>query len=163
MRGERKNVPGRKRVMACRNVSGSCGCIRMVYCEPVFCLLLRIHGIRTMWRVAGSKARQRRRTMHPAYAKVPHRHERAVAQCLKRYLSGTRVDQAIIRAQLAGQRDAKTLAALRDPRCMASEEEIVHSLRRASGNRTSCLSCSKYRRRLRFLSPTDGPKNAMNS
>src|SRR5277367_1375805 len=34
--------------------------------------------------VAGS-ARQRRRTMHPAYAKVPNRHERAVAQCLKRY------------------------------------------------------------------------------
>jgi transposase len=42
-------------------------------------------------------------------------------------ISGTS-GQAIIRALLAGQRDAKTLAALRDPRCMASEEEIVHSL-----------------------------------
>jgi len=36
--------------------------------------------------------------------------------------------QAIIRALLAGQRDPKTLAALRDRRCMASEDEIVHSL-----------------------------------
>jgi hypothetical protein len=36
--------------------------------------------------------------------------------------------QAIIRALLAGQRDPKTLSSLRDRRCMASEEEIVHSL-----------------------------------
>jgi transposase len=42
-------------------------------------------------------------------------------------ISGTS-GQAIIRALLAGQRDPKTLAALRDPRCMAIEEEIVHSL-----------------------------------
>ena len=34
--------------------------------------------------VAGS-ARQRRRTMHPANAKGPHRDERAVAHCHKRY------------------------------------------------------------------------------
>jgi hypothetical protein len=36
--------------------------------------------------------------------------------------------QAIIRALLAGERDAKVLAGLRDPRCQASEEEIVQSL-----------------------------------
>ena len=36
--------------------------------------------------------------------------------------------QAIIRALLKGERDAKVLAKLRDPRCEASEEEIVQSL-----------------------------------
>src|SRR6516162_3357841 len=36
--------------------------------------------------------------------------------------------QAIIRAVLKGERDAKLLAKLRDPRCQASEEEIVQSL-----------------------------------
>ena len=37
--------------------------------------------------------------------------------------------QAIIRALLAGKRDPKALAKLRDPRCQASEQEIVQSLR----------------------------------
>jgi hypothetical protein len=37
--------------------------------------------------------------------------------------------QAIIRALLAGERDPKALAKLRDPRCQASEQEIVQSLR----------------------------------
>ena len=36
--------------------------------------------------------------------------------------------QAIIRAWLAGERDPKILAQWRDPRCQASEEEIVQSL-----------------------------------
>jgi hypothetical protein len=36
--------------------------------------------------------------------------------------------QAIIRALLKGERDAKVLAMLRDRRCQASEEEIVQSL-----------------------------------
>jgi hypothetical protein len=36
--------------------------------------------------------------------------------------------QAIIRALLAGERDAKVLAQLRDSRCQASEEEMVQSL-----------------------------------
>jgi hypothetical protein len=36
--------------------------------------------------------------------------------------------QTIIRALLKGERDAKVLARLRDPRCQASEEEIVQSL-----------------------------------
>ena len=37
--------------------------------------------------------------------------------------------QEIIRALLAGERDPKALAKLRDPRCQASEQEIVQSLR----------------------------------
>jgi transposase len=36
--------------------------------------------------------------------------------------------QTIIRAVLKGERDAKVLAKLRDPRCQASEEEIIQSL-----------------------------------
>ena len=35
--------------------------------------------------------------------------------------------QAIIRALLAGERDPKVLAQLRDSRCQASEEEMVQS------------------------------------
>jgi len=34
----------------------------------------------------------------------------------------------MIRAIVSGQRDPRALAALRDPRIQASEEEIIHSL-----------------------------------
>jgi hypothetical protein len=42
-------------------------------------------------------------------------------------LSGV-TGQAIIRALLSGQRDPRKLAALRDRRIQATEEEIIHSL-----------------------------------
>jgi transposase len=84
-----------------------------------------IHGIRTMWRLRDQHVKDAARC-------IQHMQKSLIAMNVQLHnalsdISGTS-GQAIIRALLAGQRDAKTLAALRDPRCMASEEEIVHSL-----------------------------------
>lgn len=64
--------------------------------------------------------------MYPAHAKVPDRDEYAVAQCLEQHRrhewTGDHPGFA------GGAARSEDLSSLRDRRCMASEEEIVHSL-----------------------------------
>jgi transposase len=71
-------------------------------------------------------ARLRCRTEHPANAKGDDPNECATHNALSD-ISGVS-GQTIIRALQKGEWDAKVPARLRDPRCQASEEEIVQSL-----------------------------------
>jgi transposase len=118
-----KNVPGRKSdVQECQWLMRlhTYGLLRACFLPAP-----EIHGIRTMWRLRDQHVKDAGRC-------IQHMQKSLIAMNVQLHnalsdISGTS-GQAIIRALLAGQRDAKTLAALRDPRCMASEEEIVHSL-----------------------------------
>ena len=75
--------------------------------------------------VAGP-ACQRRRARDSTHAEGADRDECALHNAISD-LSGVS-GQAMIRAIVSGQRDPRALAALRDPRIQASEEEIIHSL-----------------------------------
>jgi len=57
--------------------------------------------------------------------------------------------QAIIKAILTGERDPRQLAAFRDPRVKASEEEIAQ-VWRGTGKRICCLCSSRNRRATSF-------------
>src|SRR5437660_5074674 len=61
--------------------------------------------------------------------------------------------QAIVRAIVTGERDPRKLAAFRDPRIQASEEERLPRVWRATGVPNCCLSCS---RNWRCTTPTSG-------
>jgi len=118
-----KNVPGRKSdVQECQWLMRlhTYGLLRSCFLPAP-----EIHGIRTMWQLRDQHVKDAARC-------IQHMQKSLIAMNVQLHnalsdISG-RSGQAIIRALLAGQRDAKSLAALRDPRCMASEEEIVHSL-----------------------------------
>jgi len=118
-----KNVPGRKSdVQECQWLMRlhTYGLLRACFLPAP-----EIHGIRTLWRLRDQHVKDAGRC-------IQHMQKSLIAMNVQLHnalsdISGTS-GQAIIRALLAGQRDPKTLAALRDPRCMASEEEIVHSL-----------------------------------
>ena len=118
-----KNVPGRKSdVQECQWLMRlhTYGLLRACFLPAP-----EIHGIRTVWRLRDQHIKDAGRC-------IQHMQKSLIAMNVQLHnalsdIGGTS-GQAIIRALLAGQRDPKTLAALRDRRCMASEEEIVHSL-----------------------------------
>jgi transposase len=118
-----KNVPGRKSdVQECQWLMRlhTYGLLRACFLPAP-----EIHGIRTVWRLRDQHVKDAGRC-------IQHMQKSLIAMNVQLHnalsdIGGTS-GQAIIRALLAGQRDPKTLAALRDRRCMASEEEIVHSL-----------------------------------
>ena len=118
-----KNVPGRKSdVQECQWLMRlhTYGLLRACFLPAP-----EIHGIRTVWRLRDQHVKDSGRC-------IQHMQKSLIAMNVQLHnalsdIGGTS-GQAIIRALLAGQRDPKTLAALRDRRCMASEEEIVHSL-----------------------------------
>jgi transposase len=118
-----KNVPGRKSdVQECQWLMRlhTYGLLRACFLPAP-----EIHGIRTVWRLRDQHIKDAGRC-------IQHMQKSLIAMNVQLHnalsdISGTS-GQAIIRALLAGQRDPKTLAALRDRRCMASEDEIVHSL-----------------------------------
>jgi transposase len=118
-----KNVPGRKSdVQECQWLMRlhTYGLLRACFLPAP-----EIHGVRTMWRLRDQHVKDAGRCiqhMQKALIEMNVQLHIAISD-----ISGTS-GQAIIRALLAGQRDPNALAALRDPRCMASEEEIVHSL-----------------------------------
>ena len=118
-----KNVPGRKSdVQECQWLMRlhTYGLLRACFLPAP-----EIHGVRTVWRLRDQHVKDSGRC-------IQHMQKSLIAMNVQLHnalsdIGGTS-GQAIIRALLAGQRDPKTLAALRDRRCMASEEEIVHSL-----------------------------------
>jgi transposase len=118
-----KNVPGRKSdVQECQWLMRlhTYGLLRACFLPAP-----EIHGIRTVWRLRDQHVKDAGRC-------IQHMQKSLIAMNVQLHnalsdIGGTS-GQAIIRALLAGQRDPKTLAALRDRRCMASEDEIVHSL-----------------------------------
>jgi transposase len=118
-----KNVPGRKSdVQECQWLMRlhTYGLLRACFLPAP-----EIHGVRTVWRLRDQHVKDAGRC-------IQHMQKSLIAMNVQLHnalsdIGGTS-GQAIIRALLAGQRDPKTLAALRDRRCMASEDEIVHSL-----------------------------------
>ena len=93
--------------------------------RPCFLPPPEIHAVRTIWRLRMQHIRDAGRfiqQMQKAMIQMNVQLHNALSD-----MSGVS-GQAIIRALLAGERDAKVLAKLRDPRCQASEEEIVQSL-----------------------------------
>jgi transposase len=118
-----KNVPGRKSdVQECQWLMRlhTYGMLRSCFLPGP-----EIHGVRTMWRLRDQHVKDAGRC-------VQHMQKALIEMNVQLHIalsdiSGTS-GQAIIRALLAGQRDPGALAALRHPRCMASEEELVHSL-----------------------------------
>jgi len=118
-----KNVPGRKTdVQECQWLLKlhTYGLLRSCFLPSP-----KIHGVRTMWRLRDQHVRDAgREIQHMQKALIEmnvHLHN-AISD-----LSGVS-GQAMIRAIVSGQRDPRALAALRDPRIQASEEEIIHSL-----------------------------------
>ena len=118
-----KNVPGRKSdVQECQWLMRlhTYGLLRACFLPAP-----EIHGVRTVWRLRDQHVKDSGRC-------IQHMQKSLIAMNVQLHNALSDIDgtsgQAIIRALLAGQRDAKTLAALRDRRCMASEDEIVHSL-----------------------------------
>jgi hypothetical protein len=84
-----------------------------------------IHSVRTIWRLRDQHVKEAGRCVqHMQKALIEMNVQLHIALSDLSGVSG----QAIIRALLAGQRDPQALAALRDPRCQATQEEIVHSL-----------------------------------
>lgn len=118
-----KNVPGRKTdVQECQWIMKlhTYGLLR-----PCFLPSPQIHGVRTMWRLRDQHVKDAGRCIqHMQKALIEMNVQLHIALSDISGVSG----QAIIRALLAGQRDPQALAALRDRRCQASQEEIVHSL-----------------------------------
>jgi len=118
-----KNVPGRKSdVQECQWLRKlhTYGLLRPCFLPPP-----EIHAVRTLWRLRMQHIRDAGRCiqqMQKAMIQMNVQLHNALSD-----ISGVS-GQAIIRAVLKGERDAKLLAKLRDPRCQASEEEIVQSL-----------------------------------
>jgi transposase len=118
-----KNVPGRKSdVQECQWLRKlhTYGLLRPCFLPPP-----EIHAVRTLWRLRIQHVRDAGRCiqrMQKALIQMNVQLHNALSD-----ISGVS-GQAIIRAVLKGERDAKVLAKLRDPRCQASEEEIVQSL-----------------------------------
>ena len=118
-----KNVPGRKSdVQECQWLRKlhTYGLLRPCFLPPA-----EIHAVRTLWRLRSQHVRDAGRCiqrMQKAMIQMNVQLHNALSD-----ISGVS-GQAIIRAVLKGERDAKLLAKLRDPRCQASEEEIVQSL-----------------------------------
>ena len=118
-----KNVPGRKSdVQECQWLRKlhTYGLLRPCFLPPP-----EIHAVRTLWRLRSQHVRDAGRCiqrMQKAMIQMNVQLHNALSD-----ISGVS-GQAIIRAVLKGERDAKLLAKLRDPRCQASEEEIVQSL-----------------------------------
>jgi len=118
-----KNVPGRKSdVQECQWLRKlhTYGLLRPCFLPPA-----EIHAVRTLWRLRSQHVRDAGRCiqrMQKAMIQMNVQLHNALSD-----ISGVS-GQAIIRAVLKGERDAKVLAKLRDPRCQASEEEIVQSL-----------------------------------
>jgi len=118
-----KNLPGRKSdVQECQWLRKlhTYGLLRPCFLPPP-----EIHAVRTLWRLRSQHVRDAGRCiqrMQKAMIQMNVQLHNALSD-----ISGVS-GQAIIRAVLKGERDAKLLAKLRDPRCQASEEEIVQSL-----------------------------------
>jgi transposase len=118
-----RNVPGRKSdVQECQWLRKlhTYGLLRPCFLPPP-----EIHAVRTLWRLRMQHIRDAGRCiqqMQKAMIEMNVQLHNALSD-----ISGVS-GQAIIRAVLKGERDAKLLAKLRDPRCQASEEEIVQSL-----------------------------------
>jgi len=118
-----KNVPGRKSDVQ------ECQWLRKLHTygllRPCFLAPPEIHAVRTLWRLHQQHVRDAGRCIQQMQkAMIQMNVQLHIALSDISGVSG----QAIIRALLQGERDAKVLAALRDPRCQASEEEIVQSL-----------------------------------
>jgi transposase len=118
-----KNVPGRKSdVQECQWLRKlhTYGLLRPCFLPPP-----EIHTVRTLWRLHLQHVRDAGRCIQQMQkALIQMNVQLHIALSDISGVSG----QAIIRALLAGERDAKALAKLRDYRCQASEEEIVQSL-----------------------------------
>jgi transposase len=118
-----KNVPGRKSdVQECQWLRKlhTYGLLRPCFLPPP-----AIHAVRTLWRLRMQHVRDAARCiqrMQKALIQMNVQLHNALSD-----ISGVS-GQAIICAVLKGERDPKVLAKLRDPRCQASEEEIVQSL-----------------------------------
>jgi transposase len=118
-----KNVPGRKSdVQECQWLMRlhTYGLLRACFLPAP-----EIQRVRTVWRLRDQHVKDSSRC-------IQHMQKCLIAMNMQLHnalsdIAGA-TGQAIIRALLAGERDPKTLAALRDRRCMASEEQIVHSL-----------------------------------
>jgi transposase len=118
-----KNVPGRKSDVQ------ECQWLRKLHTygllRPCFLPPLEMHAVRTLWRLRIQHVRDAGRCIQRMQkAMIQMNVQLHIALSDISGISG----QAIIRALLAGERDPKVLAKLRDPRCQASEEEIVQSL-----------------------------------
>ena len=118
-----KNVPGRKSdVQECQWLRKlhTYGLLRPCFLPPP-----EIQAVRSFWRLRSQHVRDAGRCiqqMQKALIQMNVQLHIALSD-----LSGVS-GQAIIRALLAGERDPKVLAQLRDSRCQASEEEMVQSL-----------------------------------
>jgi len=118
-----KNVPGRKSDVQ------ECQWLRKLHIygllRPCFLPPPEIHAVRTLWRLRIQHVRDAGRCIQ--------RMQKALIQMnVQLHIALSDISgvsgQAIIRALLAGERDPKVLAKLRDHRCQASEEEIAQSL-----------------------------------
>jgi len=119
-----KNVPGRKSdVQECQWLRRlhTYGLLRRCF-QPTEA----IRAVRTVWRLRDQEVKEAGRAvqhMQRALIQMNVQLHNAISD-----LSGV-TGQAIVRAIVAGQRDPVQLAALRDRRIQASEQEIVNSLR----------------------------------
>jgi transposase len=117
------NVPGRKSDMRdCQwlQVLHSCGLLRSSFRPPE-----QIARIRAIHRQLGNLIGERTRAvqwMQKALDQMNVQVHRAVTD-----LTGA-TGMAIVRAIVAGERDANKLASLRDPRCAKSEDEVAKYL-----------------------------------
>ena len=118
-----KNVPGRKSdVQECQWLRKlhTYGLLRPCFLPPP-----EIHAVRTLWRLRIQHVRDAGRCIQQMQkALIQMNVQLHIALSDISGVSG----QAIIRALLTGERDPNALAKLRDPRCQASEQEIVQSL-----------------------------------
>jgi transposase len=119
-----KNLPGRKSdVQECQWLLKlhTYGLLRRCFLPPE-----EIRRVRTMWRLRDQHVKEAGRCvqhMQRALTEMNVQLHNAISD-----LSGV-TGLAIVRAILSGERDAVQLAALRDRRIQASEEEMVQSLR----------------------------------
>ncbi len=118
-----KNVPGRKSdVQECQWLLKlhTYGLLRSCFLPAP-----EIHGVRTVWRLRDQHVKDAGRCLQ-------HMQKALIEMNVQLHIAISDISgvtgQAIIRAILSGQRDARALAALRDPRIQATEEEIMHSL-----------------------------------
>jgi transposase len=118
-----KNVPGRKSdVQECQWLLKlhTYGLLRSCFLPSP-----EIHGVRTIWRLRDQHVKEAGRCiqhMQKALIEMNVQLHIAISD-----LSGV-TGQSIIRAILSGRRNPQELAALRDPRIQATEQEIIHSL-----------------------------------
>jgi len=115
-----KNVPGHKSdVQECQWLLKlhTYGLLRNCFLPPE-----EIRGVRTLWRLRSQHVADAGRCiqhMQKALIEMNVQLQHAVSD-----IAGV-TGQAILQAMLDGERDPHKLAALRDPRCQASEEEIA--------------------------------------